>query len=1587
MVKLPHFPAPPPVRFHRRLTVFLLAMSCVVLQARALPAQAVLRLAPFPRRGGSNVAAGQAAMVHVTDRRLTQRLLRARDLLKMGESRAAISLLQSLLEHGEDSFFQEPGADGSENPAASFVSLKQAVSILLGKLGAEGQRIYELEYGTTARQLLKRARVEGGSGLLEQAARKYFHTKAGQEAAYALGNLYLDRGQALMAAMRFEQLRNSGVTDFEPLLSVKAALAWARLGQTARSTRVLLAMKPAVRQSLVQRGGPLADALRTPQSTRQWLAGLAEAAEGTADLDWRSWMVWRGNRNRSATAAAAVPGHEPDWVFPTFQRGLEEPRRQQQLRKSRDELTRLERAERARDGLVLPAVDPLVIGDVAVFRSLFDIKAVDLSTGRHLWDAVTLDPAFDRVLDGNVPSYSVRGRSERQSLTSLFLGQRAWHDRTIGTLSTDGRFIYAVDEVGVLGLQTFSSRGLVQSGAVADWVPRDFNRLLAFELASEGKLVWELGGPRGEQALELGGTFFLGPPLPLGETLYCLCERDGEIRLLALSGRSVVGAQGTGGTMLWSQGIAEPEFNVLTHPGRRLAGLSPSYAEGVLVCPTEAGLVVAVDLARRQLLWSYPYRTASSRLTNSRQQAIQMRVLMARGLAKLPKTEGWFDPIPIVAEGCVVLTPRDSNALHCLSLEDGRRLWTRPRGQGHFVAAVYKGQVIVVERSRVQAFRLTDGAVAWSMPTVIPRPTGVGVRVGHLYHLPVATHDRVAVASGSQPETVSASSSQQGAIITLDLETGRLLARTEMAGGRLVGNLVGGGGRLLGLAHDELVSFEDDQVLQQRIASRLKIDPKDASALALRGRRRLHRGEFEPAVADLAASYQTRADSRVRRLLVQALLDGLHFDYVRYAAQADRLEGLLESPDEQLAFRRLRAGGLAESGQVVDAFDEYLKLKADRPAAKPVGVSRLESIDQDLSVLRDRWIASRLAAVDRKATPAQQQALSARRETLLARARSAAGTVALEELVVLFDGQSVADRSRRLILDRLPADAVAVRRERLLLALRASNDLPTSGRATAELVTLWAHQKKITAVGQLVEELRSGRLADVAVGGGRTGKSQVAAWQTDPQMKTILQPEPDWKTGQVLAVRTVNEERRTSVNTYPVPFSGPRPIAWHGWTFRLDNRRQYVVAYDDQGLERWRLTTVGDLAVPRSEAKVPYAFEGNYVRAAGHLLLVVLGNRFAVVDGLGDNQHPHVLWTRNLFEGKTGIQPRIIRLNGARPGRPGWFKMTDPSGRPIGHVGTFGSGLVSYQVGTALQAADPLNGQVLWNRSGLPRGSRIHGADGFVFVEPTDRNEVLVLDAADGAAVATRTLPTRGEIIARMGRFVVTRRILDQKQIVAALDLVSGQTPFTMEVRGDLLPVAAENGDLAVLELGGRFVLVNPATGQRRIDAPLGPLDDCSGFHLLETPERFLLMVNRPSNVRVRGTSNRAIPVHGRAWAFAKAVDRTAGPILRPAWGPVTIEHQAIELDQPQHLPVLTFVSRVYRPVQNVLNPRPRTEYGVLVLDQRSGRIVHRESGTLPVSAMRARSDRQRQQITLEFYRSTVELTFTDRPADPATGG
>src|SRR5262249_37157383 len=139
------------------------------------------------------------------------------------------------------------------------------------------------------------------------------------------------------------------------------------------------------------------------------------------------------------------------------------------------------------------------------------------------------------------------------------------------------------------------------------------NRLQAFDLAT-GKLVWELGGrgsrppgtdqgderPPSGEADDLTDSFFLSAPLVLDGKLYVLNEKEGNLRLACL--------EPVHGKVEWLQPLASFRDRLANDPQRRMRAAALAYADGVLVCPTNAGFLLAFDLTTRTLLWAHDYR-------------------------------------------------------------------------------------------------------------------------------------------------------------------------------------------------------------------------------------------------------------------------------------------------------------------------------------------------------------------------------------------------------------------------------------------------------------------------------------------------------------------------------------------------------------------------------------------------------------------------------------------------------------------------------------------------------------------------------------------------------------------------------------------------------------------------------------------------------------------------------------------------------------------------------------------------------------------------------------------------------------------
>ena len=306
----------------------------------------------------------------------------------------------------------------------------------------------------------------------------------------------------------------------------------------------------------------------------------------------------RGNPSRNPESAGDVPLLTPRWRVST----TNQPVMERALRGIRERFIE--------QGLArLPAMQPLAVGDLVLMRTANELFAVDFATGKRMWpvhsgDNATLEQLLNSATTGDTQ------RTDLQSNTAL--QERFWEDCTFGTISSDGQNVYLLDGLGAGGAwDNVGPSVWGRGGRLRMPVPQDpltqmknVNNLSAHELKTQGKLKWEVGGQSGEDEPQLAGAFFLGPPLPLDGKLYVLAEMSeknekGEIKLCVLDA-------GTG-HLDWSQQLAMVEQDIVHDPYCRLAGCTPSFADGVLVCPTAAGAIVGVDISNHTLLWGHKY--------------------------------------------------------------------------------------------------------------------------------------------------------------------------------------------------------------------------------------------------------------------------------------------------------------------------------------------------------------------------------------------------------------------------------------------------------------------------------------------------------------------------------------------------------------------------------------------------------------------------------------------------------------------------------------------------------------------------------------------------------------------------------------------------------------------------------------------------------------------------------------------------------------------------------------------------------------------------------------------------------------------
>jgi len=1457
-----------------------------------------------------------------TDRLKERQLDRVRRLIADERWSDAATLLDEMLGGDRDFFFRPQQGE------ATWRSIKTEAARLIGTLPPAGRAAYELQFGARADRLLQQAVAAGDPAGVVAVARRWFHTPAGRRATLVAALEALDADQPLAAAVWLERLHAGNGSEFEPTLSIMRAVAWWRVGDRRTA---LTALEEARRRggTAVRIGGRDISLALPQESLAAWLASVAGGGIGAGDRRDAEWWMSRGDAARNARVEASRPLLVPRYRVPLTRH----PEEARLLEKRR-------RASAERDAPLIPAGTPLAIDGTLVLHSPLGLLAVDFVTGKRVWmrGGATLDATGGE--DGDAADMDAQAGDGLQQVFS---------NLTTGVVSSNGRLVYAVESTGR------ERRGGVPGRGVPPLeIPRG-NVLAAYDLASRGASVW-----RRPAADAAGAACHLGAPLVLGDQLFVLVEERGEIRLDVLNAAD--------GRQVWSQPLAElDEEQQADRPetlARRSSGLSPAFAEGVLVCPTGAGTAIAVDLATRTLLWAYHYEASSGDGDAGRggprgPLGGMMRRVIVNGVpvgGDAPGGIGWRDACPVLAFGRALLTPVESDALHCLDLRTGMVRWTVPRGDAMYVAGVVDDRAIVVGSHSVDSLSLDNGASAWPRPLAFGPATvsGRGVLTPRRLHLPLDV-----------PE-----------VIEIDLESGGIAGRSPARGGVVPGNLVAYRGEIVSQGVDFLDVFHQVAPLEERIETAARARADDPWVRLWRGQLDLDAGRIAAGLTAIAAARQADPARVPAELVADALLFGMRRDFAAATPLWPAIAEVAGPLPRSKALQCVAIDNQLAAGATAEAWTSCRRLLEIPPAAAGDDDWLIEDVaDPALVISEPRWLQGRLKDLLGKAPPplrreidawlaeAVQQALDG------AAARGDAIDV-LTRLAEQFAAHSSGSAARRMLLDEIDSRLAG----------------PAASRDAARG---WAVRRDLL----LLSERPEADPAAASDGGVALGAE---SW-------------PLGRVGVQRGGRPRAEDAMRFSRTIPIPLDGRSRSAVPGLQIGCDIQAQSLVLSDGFGRR------IGEPIPfdPGRNGGVHPLFQPLHAEAtaAGPLLLVRSGGAFAAFNVRGPaGSAPERLWLASDGAAHPAELPGFgihVGRGGSKLKRNGHaalgMRIVEPA-LPDGSQPARGMLIVAGGAVLArdhsIELRDPVTGVVGWRRHRLPAAGELIGDDEFLCVCPRDGRKATVVATADGRLVRTCTVPSHDLRLAIAGRRMVA--IVPPETAAGSVTLEWIDPARDERTRlGDFSAAAratqAGPDLLAVLEPEGVLTGIDVERGSVRFRTKLPEMP--AGLEHLEVcpwQDRLLVIAGRretaqeqqqfdklghvsPLPQMVPGDDATGQTFTGSIWA----VSRTSGDHLWPV--PATVVRHCLHRHQPAELPVLVFARHLQsRRDGNVMR------LGMLLLDKRTGHAVYVDD-RMPMqphmlSGCDISGDPERHRLTLGRAggdAAEIQLEFTGEPMSP----
>lgn len=1484
-------------------------------------------LYPTPARGQFGTRA-EPQVVNVflpAPREIRRQISEAELAVQEGRFSEAVEVLGTILAdaEAEDYFLSASGQEGAQ------LSLKAQATRLLGQMPPKGRQLYEDRFGAEARRIYDGAVVSGDLHALADITRMYFHTEAGYAATMLLGRYRLDEGRPLAAALCFKRLVDSGAASrYEPQLSILLANCWRLAGQPEAARDVLLALKRRQPDAKLRIGDRDITLFENDDQALPWLEQTVKLGPLGEQGDTSQWALYRGDPARNARGRGAMPLRNKRWHVPTINDPPDE-----------DIAKRLLKQYHERSVAVLPAFQPIAVQNLVLMRTPERMIAVDFVTGKRIWEY----PWFESPYSGSRSQIGTRAGNNSPSPRDDELSQRLFEDAAYGQIASDGKSAFLLDKLRYATTSRYAGRVIMMPGGRARTQDSSqFNELVAVDLKTQGKLRWVVGGELGGEEPRLAGAFFLGPPLPLLGQLYVLAEFNGEIRLVVLDART--------GHLDWAQQIALLEGqSVVFDRTRRLAGATPSFADGVLVCPTSAGAVVAVDVATRSLLWGYQYKQESIDRRFRRIVTTPQRALGSR----------WDDATVTIADGRVLLTPVESNELLCLDLLTGESLWENnlPRGEMLFVAGVHDGHVIVVGKDAVRGLRLADAEPAWETP-LDAMPSGRGFISDDFYF---------------QPTTASE-------VLKISLSDGEIAQRSETTG--ILGNLICYKDEVISQGYDDelaptLAIFYQDGTLREKVAEALQRNPDDAWALARNGELLQEEGHPRQAVESFRKAFRIDDSEEHRQLLVDAILAALENDFDANRTLAEEAERLIQKPARRADLLRVTAVGRQNAGELSAALRDYLEL-ASLDATESINEKPRRVLEQpapDWKVQRARWVQAKLTQLLDSATAEQRREIDGAVAAGFEEALAAASPGPLRRISDLFPSHPRALTARLRLVERLLDSGARVEAELLLAELAQSGDRKQRAAAEAMYCRLLERAGQTRQAAQAYRRLAETQ-GDAVCLDGMTGRQLVAAVEPQSPVGQLLAASTSWNSGPAKVETSAYPAQQRALNqrTYPVTIDRWALDGDERMQVRVDQSRQEIVLHRADGEQLAR--------IPAARVDGKRAFP-NYSlvhgKAAGNLLVLSFGFEILAIDAVEARENPAaaILWRFDLApltgDGRTSI-PHLNTTSKSNPWGDPIYLPTDPLQRPFGQIASVGKGGVCFQYGERLLCLDPLTGDEVWARYGLPEGCDVFGDEELLFAIPPGAATAQVYSTIDGRRLEDRKLSSEDTRWETFGRNLLAWQEHPETIKLKLVDLATGKLLLQKDYPRGTKATIVDSEELAVYQPDGSFSMFRLDDGKETFSLPLAADPRLASIYVLRQTDRYLLMTNRPITTPLPDTNVQAAPggfyaplVSGSLYAFERATGK-------PQWAePVEIEQYGFPVDQPRTTPVVVFL----RHLNSTAPGTPRTtRTSVLGVDLRSGRKILDEEFPATTSGYSLVADLSAQSVELGLpgHRYTIQF-------------